>query len=105
VLEAMTTPADRPLGWTITERLVRTMEFDPYLSLKALADYSGLCVRTLRDHINDPVRPLPSYRLGGKILVRRGEFDAWMVWHRHVGPIGLDGIVDSVIGPSKTRRS
>jgi len=77
---------------------------DPYLTLKTLSGYSGLSVRTLRDYIHDPIQPLPSYQPGGKILVRRSEFDGWMARHRRVGPTGLDGIVDAVIGPSRVRR-
>jgi hypothetical protein len=52
---------------------------DPYLPLKALKDYSGLSVRKLRQLLElPPAEALPCYRLGGKILVRRSEFDAWM---------------------------
>ena len=54
-------------------------ESDAYLPLKALALYSGLSVRTLRAHLADAVRPLPHFRVGGKILVRRSEFDEWVV--------------------------
>ena len=52
----------------------------------------------------DPLSPLPCYRVGGKILVRRGEFDAWLRQHRKVGSTGLDQVVDAVIGPSRSRR-
>jgi Helix-turn-helix domain len=86
------------------ERIVLSTELDPWLPLRALAGYSGLSVRTLRDYINAPMRALPCYRIGGKVLVRRGEFDAWMLQHRQVGPGGLDRAVDSVIGPSTRRR-
>lgn len=51
---------------------------DAYLSLKALAAYSGLSVRTLRGFIASSQQPLPHYRPGGKILVRRSEFDRWL---------------------------
>jgi len=46
---------------------------DPYLSLKALADYSGLSARTLRNLIEKlPAEALPVYRvMEGKLLVRR----------------------------------
>ena len=56
---------------------------DPYLPLKALAAYSGLSIRTLRGHLRRRQSPLPHYRPGGKILVRRSEFDAWMRDHFH----------------------
>jgi excisionase family DNA binding protein len=50
---------------------------DAYLSLKAMAMYSGLSVRTLRTHLHRPSAPLPSFRIGGKVLVRRSDFDRW----------------------------
>ncbi len=51
---------------------------DGYLSLRALSVYGGLSVRTLRGYLTHPARPLPHYRVGGKILVKRSEFDAWI---------------------------
>lgn len=51
---------------------------DAYLSLRALARYASLSVRTLRGYITAKRNPLPCYRPGGKVLVRRSEFDAWM---------------------------
>ena len=55
---------------------------------RALAEYSCISVRSLRDHLIDPAHPLPCYRIGGKVLVRRSEFDAWAGQFRRVG--GLD---------------
>jgi excisionase family DNA binding protein len=80
----------------IAERLVLTTALDPYLSLKALANYAGLSVRKLRDHLDDPAHPLPCYRVGGKLLVRRSEFDDWMRAYRHRGR-DVDGIVAEVM--------
>ena len=48
-----------------------------YLSLKELAAYSGLSVRTLRAHLSDPLHPLPHYRIGGRVLVKPSEYDTW----------------------------
>jgi len=48
------------------------------LSLRELAGYAGLSVRTLRGLAHRRVAPLPYYQIAGKILVRRSEFDAWM---------------------------
>lgn len=55
-----------------------TASSDMYVSLKALARYSGLSVRTLRPYLKHSVRPLPCYRVGGRILVRQSEFDQWV---------------------------
>ena len=75
---------------------------DHYMSLKALARYSGLSIRTLRAHIADPAHPLPYYRpsgrSAGKVLVRRSEFDRWMASHRVEGDAALDAIVRDVLG-------
>jgi len=63
----------------LAERVVVSSPLDPFLSLRALADYGGLSVRTLRAYLDlPPDQALPCYRVNGKILVRRSEFDAWM---------------------------
>ena len=59
---------------------------DPeYMSIKALASYSGISARTLRTLLKDPVNPIPCRRIGGKILVRRGEYDGWADQFRGAG--------------------
>jgi len=69
-----------------------------YLSLRSLAVYSGLSVRTLRACLTNRVRALPHYRIGGKILVRRSEFDGWANQFRFVQrPSGVDDLVDDVL--------
>ncbi len=79
----------------IIENMVIRADLDPYLSLKALSAYSGLSVRSLRDALKDPMRMLPHYRLGGKVLVRRSEFDRWMAQFRQEGA-DLDHIVSEI---------
>ena len=68
-----------------------------YLPLKQLAMYSGLSVRTLRVHLADRTRPLPYYKVGGKILVRRADFDAWAAQFRVSLPTGIDDLVNDVV--------
>jgi excisionase family DNA binding protein len=51
---------------------------DRYLGVPELARYAGLSEHTLRRHFVDATRPLRHYRLGGRILVKKSEFDAWM---------------------------
>jgi excisionase family DNA binding protein len=51
---------------------------DCFMPLRRLAKYAGLSVRTLRGHLSRPVNSLPHYKVGGKILVRRSEFDQWL---------------------------
>jgi hypothetical protein len=68
----------------LAERVIVSTELDPFLTLKALAEYSDCSVRWLRDRLEDPDHPLPHYRVGAPgsgrplILVRRSDFDAWM---------------------------
>ncbi len=69
-----------------------------YFNLRKLAAYSSCSVRWLRDRLVDQINPLPHYRIGGKLLVQRGEFDAWMDVHRVVQPSDeLSQIVESVV--------
>jgi hypothetical protein len=72
-------------------------EADAYLPLKRLSDYAGISVRTLRERLSHPSHPLPHYRISGKILVKRSEFDAWMTGYRRATPSRVDAIVKDVL--------
>jgi len=74
-----------------------SIPLDPYLSLKALAAYSNLSVRTLRAYLQDPLHPLPCYRVGRKVLVRQSEFDRWIQGFRDVAFDRITAIVDKVV--------
>ena len=80
----------------LAEQVMVSTALDPFLSLRALAGYSGLSVRKLRDCLADLTHPLPCYRVGGKILVRRGEFDGWIAAYRHATP-EIDSIVTAAL--------
>jgi len=67
----------------VIEAVTVHQDLDPFFSLKGLAGYSSLSRRTLQDLVNDPRDPLPSYRVGQKILVKRSEFDAWVARRRN----------------------
>jgi excisionase family DNA binding protein len=86
----------RPSGPSVGE-IVIDVSLDPYLSLRALASYSGLSVRTLRGYLADPTHPLPCYRVGGKLLVRRSEFDAWIAAFREYGRTDVTEVVEEVL--------
>jgi hypothetical protein len=81
----------------LAERVVLSTALDAFLSLTALAGYSCISVRKLRQHLDDAAHPLPHYRIGGKIVVRRSEFDAWIVAYRRIGQADVGGLVDSVL--------
>lgn len=90
--------ADRP-RLVVVDELALASPGDPYLSLRALASYSSCSVRWLRAQLGDPHTPLPCFRLpGGKILVRRSDFDGWMARHRQVGHPDVERVVAEVLG-------
>jgi hypothetical protein len=82
----------------LAERIVISTSLDPFLDLRALAAYSSIGVRTLRDYLGDPGHPLPCYRVRGKkIVVRRSEFDTWIAAYRQTGRVDVDAIVGDVM--------
>jgi hypothetical protein len=89
----MTTARPGQVRGILAERVEISTVLDPFLSLRALVSYSGLGARKLSDHLADPLHPLPCYRVGGKILVRRSEFDVWIARYRHVGRSDVDRLV------------
>ncbi len=73
---------------------------DQYLDLKGLSRYSSLSVRTLRDYLSDSSRPLRSYCIKRKILVKRTDFDTWMEQYR-TDVKTVDHIVAEILGDLK----
>ncbi len=87
---------DRP-RLVVVDSLALTTSLAPFLSLRALASYSGLSLRRLRDLLRDPLHPLPHYRIGGKILVKRDEYDAWAHRYRQVGDAQVEAAVEDFL--------
>ena len=81
-------------------------ELEPsYLNLRTLAAYSSCSVRWLRDRLVDQINPLPHHRVGGKLLVKKDDFDRWMDVHRVVHPSDqLSQIVESVVAQFRPPR-
>ena len=79
----------------LAERVVISTALDPWLSLKALAGYSGLGRKTLLRLMGRAENVLPHYRLtdSGKIVVRRSEYDAWIAQYRRTQS-RLDELID-----------
>ncbi|MGO9275540.1 MAG: helix-turn-helix domain-containing protein [Terriglobia bacterium] len=70
-----------------------------WLGLRQVTQYTDVSERTVRAWIHAPIDALPAVRVGGKILVRRSELDAWLGRHR-VRPletVDLDGIVKEAL--------
>jgi hypothetical protein len=96
----MSTPARErvtQIRGVLAERVVVSTDLDPFLPLRALASYSGLSTRKLRDYLTDATHPLPHYAVGGKLLIRRSEFDAWISAYRRLGRPDIDKIVTDVL--------
>ncbi len=70
---------------------------DDYLSLRALAAYSDMSVRTLRNYLTHTTNPMPHYRMDGKILEERSEFDVWIRSFRVERSDSLNDMVDEVM--------
>jgi excisionase family DNA binding protein len=69
---------------------------DGYYSLKRLTSYSGMSLRTLRTYLKDGAHPLPHFKVGGKILVKRSDFDAWITAFRYTHASRLDALVNEL---------
>lgn len=63
---------------------------DQYFDLPGLSYYASTSKDTLRDYIR--CLGLPAFKVKGKLLVKRSEFDQWMEAHRVKG-IDVDAIV------------
>ena len=70
---------------------------DAYFPLKVLSGYSGVSVRTLRKYLSHPAQPLPYYQVGGKVLIKRSDFDQWISRFRAAKPASLDAVVEEVL--------
>jgi excisionase family DNA binding protein len=66
-----------------------------WLGLRELTEYAAVSERTLRMWIRLPRDPLPAARVGGKILIRRTLFNAWLE-RRRIEPL-LSVDVDAIV--------
>ncbi len=70
-----------------------------WMDLRRLTEYAAVSERTLRAWVHSPVDPLPAVRVGGKILVRKSDFDAFLERHpvKPLDAVDVDGIVREVL--------
>jgi hypothetical protein len=66
-------------------------------TLKKLSASTGISVRKLRNHIRDPICPLPHYRVGGLILVGEDEFKQWLENFRPKSKNEVRGMVEDIV--------
>jgi hypothetical protein len=87
----------RTVPEVVTEIPAPASGWDPFLSIPALVAYSSLSERMLRGFLRDPEHPLPHFRIGARVLVRRSDFDAWMQVFRHGDDVGAETIVARIL--------
>ena len=73
---------------------------DGYLTVKKLAGYSDMSVRSLQRYLHHPVHPIPHRKIGRRVYVRKVDFDRW---HEQFivrqEPIDLDALADELLKP------
>jgi hypothetical protein len=87
-----------PKQITSTQPVVVLSLSDGYFDLPALSKYSCLGVPTLRTYLKIG---LPHFRLKGKILIKRSEFDQWLESYRVNKKKDLKNMVDDVMANLK----
>ena len=101
----------RPLNEPPPPAVVREISapvtpWDPYFSISALASYSTLSTRLLRSFLTAPDHPLPHFRVGGRVLVKRSDFDAWIqIFRQPADSRDADAIVRAMMGLDETDES
>jgi excisionase family DNA binding protein len=70
-----------------------------WMSLATLTRYADVSERTLREWLHRAVNPLPASRVGGKILVARAKFDAWLAAQPLVPAeaVNVDAIAEEIL--------
>jgi excisionase family DNA binding protein len=84
----------------IATKLVQMPCDREWLGLRELTLYASISERTLRSWLHRPLDPLPGVQVGGKILIRRSQFDAWLEQHRvrQISSVDVDDIVEELVG-------
>lgn len=75
---------------------------DQYFDLRGLSVYSSLGVGTLRDHIRSG--SLTAYKVKGKLLIKKSEFDSWIEGYRINRSKQINDIADDVMARLKSRQ-
>ena len=78
---------------SIAERAI-TLK-DQFFDLRGLSAYSAMAISTLRNFISSG--NLPAYKVGGKILIKKSEFDAWINIFRINKKQDLSNMVDDIL--------
>jgi Helix-turn-helix domain len=65
-----------PTGTVDVEDILAYLDRDRYLSKSQAAAYTALSLRTLESH-----REIRRFKVGGKVLYRKSDLDAWILAH------------------------
>lgn len=85
----------------MSSRLFLNAQNSPeWLDLRALQQYATISERTLRTWVHQLIEPLPAVRVGGKVLIRRSDFDTWLRKHSAKNP-DVSGIVEKILAEVK----
>lgn len=68
-----------------------------WLDIKAVTEYASISDRTIRTWIHSSANPLPAVQVGGKVLVRRRDLDAWLESHRIMSSNEVGNIVEELV--------
>jgi excisionase family DNA binding protein len=71
-----------------------------WLDLRSVQQYATISERTLRAWIHHLIEPLPAVRVGGKVLVRRSDFDNWLRKHS-IKNADVSEIVEKILAEVK----
>jgi len=74
--------------------------FKEYFKISELSEYSGISQRTLRSLLNDPMNPIPYFRIGaaGRIIrIKKSDFDRWMDSQNANKTNSIDEILNDIL--------
>ncbi|NQS89160.1 helix-turn-helix domain-containing protein [Patescibacteria group bacterium] len=71
------------------------IQVDRYFDLRGLASYSSLGVGTLRDYLKQGL--IPAFKIKGKVLIRKSEFDQWIEAFRLETKEDLDAMATDIV--------
>jgi excisionase family DNA binding protein len=68
-----------------------------YFTVTQAASYLSMSERTVRSLLTDVVNPIPYFKKGRLIRIRRTELDRWIETYRAVNLFNIDEVVDDVL--------
>jgi len=68
-----------------------------YLTIKSAANYLSMSERTVHTLLKDWVDPIPHFRRGRLIRIKRSDLDEWMRRHLEADNSEINNIVDGIL--------